>query len=177
MVRDEATALGYLQDAANAQLGVLGCECAGGEQFEAGYLADVRIFIAPDSSSTFAANYPSFAAGAPAGFEPLVENTVGDKSGYRCEAQGLGSDSPPCQAQMLVGSYWVTVSISALAPASASPEFCSNPGATAQVRSIFAAPGLALYPAGKRTFDDASIALAGRDSACAWTDPQGLYGL
>ncbi|HEY5319276.1 MAG TPA: hypothetical protein VIJ76_00220, partial [Galbitalea sp.] len=204
--RDESTPPAYLDDVANAQLGVLPCQWVGGDAFEAGYTANVSVYIAPDSSAGFVANLSADLAEHPAQSAPPILNSAGDKSGYWCEAAGVSGDSPECRGQMLVGSYWVSVILSAVAPATAAiatantqkilatvatrlraagspkttvwatsastpPGFCTDPNATSQVRTIFAAPRLTLYPGGKRTFDASSIALDGLVAECNWTDP------
>ncbi|HMH59126.1 MAG TPA: hypothetical protein VK537_08095 [Galbitalea sp.] len=208
--RDETTPPGYLYDVANAELGVLGCEWAGDEGSEAGYFADVTVYIAPDSGAGFQANYSSDLAESPANAGSPVENTAGDKSGYRCAAQGRSDETPLCTAQMLVGSYWVTVDLSAVAPATAvtasvstqkvltrvvaqlhavglpkttawvapastPPGFCTDPGRTAEVRTIMDAPGLVVFPSAKRSFDATTIASERRDVGCMWTDPAEGY--
>jgi hypothetical protein len=141
VLRDESTPPGNLQDVAAAQLGVLGCDWAGGDGFEAGYLADLSVYIAPESRAGFTANFSHDLAEAPEAAGAPVKNTAGDKSGYWCEAQGRSGDSPLCSAQMLVGSYWVSVSFSAVAPATAAT-------ATANTQKILAMVATQLRAAG-----------------------------
>lgn len=210
VARDETTPPAYIGEVANDQLGVLGCHWAGGEPMEFGNTADVTVYIAPNSSEGFAANYSKDLADVPAKAQKPVENTAGDKSGYWCEASGLSDGVPLCTAQMLVGSYWVTASLSALAPATASsagaglqkvldtiadrlsaaaqpvpawvapattpPAFCTAPSSTAEVRSIFGAPGYAVSPEGTRYLDASSIAFDGPGASCSWVDSRDKVG-
>jgi hypothetical protein len=119
VITDETTTPTSLQDIANAQYGVLDCEWAGGYGTELGNTAELSINIAPNATSL----YSQYASGAlkdvPVGAGKVVANSAGDQSGYWCEASGVMGGDPECRAEMLVGSYWASVTISASSPATA----------------------------------------------------------
>jgi hypothetical protein len=138
-LRDDASPAANLLDLANAQLGTLGCEWGGGEAFESGYTADLSVFIAPDSAAEFSSRYRSnLSSSSP---ETVVSDTAGDKSAYQCQAQAEVPDGGVCQAEMLVGSYWVSSRVSTLAPASASSSGTSIQSALTQVAAKLRAAG------------------------------------
>jgi hypothetical protein len=116
---DESTPAKYLGDLASAQLGSLACVWSGQDGSDYGPFAREAIYIAPDSSNAFSANYAKNMSDVPAGYAATVTNTVGTESGYRCgsapEFDGDG-ESFGCDAQMLVSSYWVSVYVSGVAP-------------------------------------------------------------
>jgi hypothetical protein len=114
--RDETTPPAYLDDVANEQLGVLPCEWAGEDAVEFGHLADLGIYIAPDSEAGFTEGYDAFVSDITKGASAPTLNSAGDKSAYWCEPIGLSGESPQCSAQMLIGSYWVTMSYSTVSP-------------------------------------------------------------
>jgi hypothetical protein len=116
--------------------------------------------------------------------DPFTPRTVAPLIGATAQTIRLSALAPFTAASLGVGMDKSLASVAArlraagapkatewVAPASAPPGFCSDPGSTATVRTIFGGPSLSLYPTGTRTLDASRIALNGRDTSCTWTSP------
>ncbi|HEX4058637.1 MAG TPA: hypothetical protein VHX87_10040 [Galbitalea sp.] len=98
---DESTAPIELSTIAARQTGELHCLWGGTDTQDGGSVAQLAVDIAPDALAGFTSNLPTIESESP----PTAQNTAGDKSEYRCDIEGDFG----CSANMLVGSYWVTV--------------------------------------------------------------------
>jgi hypothetical protein len=99
--QDQTTVPTGITSIAALQYGTLHCLWGGHDTQDGGYVAQLAVDIAPDAFAGFTANIPVIESQSP----PTAENTAGDKSEYQCDVQGDFG----CSANMLVGSYWVTV--------------------------------------------------------------------
>jgi hypothetical protein len=106
---DETTKPVFLDDAANAQFGTLRCQWEGPDGTEVSAAEDLAISIAPDSAAAYATH--SAENLKPGKSAKLFTSTAGDESGMLCRS--YGAIESWCDAQMLVGTYWVTVNLSA----------------------------------------------------------------
>jgi len=101
--RDAASIPVNITDITQRQYGSLHC-IWGGDAQDSGYVADLQLDITPDAKAGFVANLSGFANENP----PVVTNSAGDQSVYGCDATGGALN---CVANMLVGDYWVTASL------------------------------------------------------------------
>jgi hypothetical protein len=98
--RDETTPVIDIADIAERQYGSLDCAW-GGDLQDGGYDQYLSIDITPDAAAGFTASLTGFANQDP----PVTTNAVGDQSVYGCAGDG----DLHCSANMLIGTYWVTV--------------------------------------------------------------------
>lgn len=110
--QDETTAPIELTAIAARQLGELHCLWGGTDMQDGGFVAQLQVDIAPEAFAGFTANLPVIESESP----PTAENTAGDKSEYQCDVQG----DYGCSANMLVGTYWVTIYLGDLGVATVS---------------------------------------------------------
>jgi hypothetical protein len=101
--QDASTIPVAITDITQRQYGSLHCVWAGDAQ-DSGYAEDLQLDITPDAKAGFVANLSGFANENP----PVVTNSAGDQSVYGCDATGGALN---CVANMLVGDYWVTASL------------------------------------------------------------------
>ena len=99
--QDETTVPIDLVGITARQDGELHCLWGGQDTQDGGYVAQLQIDIAPDAQAGFTSNLAAIEGQSP----PTAKNTAGDKSEYQCGVQGDFG----CSANMLVGSYWVTI--------------------------------------------------------------------
>lgn len=99
--QDENTAPFELTSIAARQAGDLHCLWGGTDTQDGGFIAQLSVDIAPDAAAGFTSNIPLIENESP----PTATNTAGDKSEYQCDVQG----DYGCSANMLVGTYWVSV--------------------------------------------------------------------
>ena len=96
---------------AQLQFGALSCEW----DLTRSVGATLQIDVAPDSKSEFEGNFAAIMADQSIVSHPSATmNVAGDQSGYWCisDIQSLGADgTPTCDAEMLVGNYWVGVRV------------------------------------------------------------------
>jgi hypothetical protein len=98
---DETTVPTSLPSIAARQAGELHCLWGGQDQQDGGFVAELELDIAPDAAAGFSTNVPAIESQSP----PTAKNTAGDQSTYTCGVQGDFG----CSADMLVGTYWVSV--------------------------------------------------------------------
>ena len=101
--RDASTIPVIMPDITQRQYGSLRCVW-GGEVEDSGFVEDLTLDITPDAKAGFIANLSGFSNENP----PVVTNSAGDQSVSGCDGSG-GALS--CVANMLVGNYWVTASL------------------------------------------------------------------
>jgi hypothetical protein len=142
---DESTAPSYLEALAARQFGLLECRWDGaGTGDNMSYAARLSVEIAPDASASFD---KFFAADMASTFEQHtapVENSAGDRSGYWCVtdvSQNSGGLGPDCRAEMLLGSYWVSIRLNEANPV-------AEAGASATMRSALGTVATKLRAAG-----------------------------
>ena len=114
---DETTAPAFLDNVAAAQFGTLLCQWEGPDGTEVSAAEDLAISIAPDSAAAYTTH--SAEDLKPGKSAKLFTSTAGDQSGILCRS--YGAIESWCDAQMLVGTYWVSVTVSA-ANASGGPD-------------------------------------------------------
>ena len=100
---DESTKPADVSDVADVQRGILTCTWGGKDKTDSGYDQALSIYVEPDGAEDFATNL----AYLKKGFADAQTNTFGDESTYGC-GSGDGFD---CAANVLVGSYWLTVDL------------------------------------------------------------------
>jgi hypothetical protein len=115
---DETTKPGYIEDVANAQLGVLSCDWGGPDGTEVSAAENLSIVIAPDSPDAYAKYAPADLK-PPKSSDKSFTSAAGDESKFWC--QSFGSNATECSAQMLVGTYWASVTLSLGNPNSTEP--------------------------------------------------------
>jgi hypothetical protein len=100
---DESSPLTDFQSIASRQLGTLTCAWGGKDRTDSGYDQGLILYITPDSAANFAANL----AGLKKVGSLTTLNTAGDESAYGCNS----STGYYCNANMLVGGYWLTATL------------------------------------------------------------------
>ena len=169
---DRSTNPVEIADITARQYGDLACLWGGQDRTDGGYDQYLSIAVAPDAADGFAANLANIE-----GQEGVTaENTAGDKSEYYCGVDG----NLNCEANMLVGTYWVSASLQDLA--GTVPQSIAN----ARMQSVLStvasavAPTTAVPPwnppgAALPTFCTDSSTIAQVDSALGANDfsPQG----
>jgi hypothetical protein len=100
---DETSPLTDFQSIASRQLGTLTCVWGGKDRTDGGYDQGLILYISPDSAANFAANL----AGLKKVGSLTILNTAGDESAYGCNS----STGYYCNANMLVGGYWLTATL------------------------------------------------------------------
>jgi len=115
--QDERTAPTDIPSIAELQFGAQSCVWDGLGATSGSYL---QVDVAPDSKVAFQGRFAAIMADQTAGTHPTAtENVAGDQSGYWCadnlDALGADSNLPICEADMLVGNYWVSLTVNTVA--------------------------------------------------------------
>jgi hypothetical protein len=114
---DENSAPQDLLSIAQAQYGAQSCVWDGGVGIDGAVSgAYLRVNVAPEGSAAFAARFDAIMTDQTWGDHPAAtQNVAGDRSGFWCvnDVEGYGADGPShiCDAEMLVGDYWVSVNV------------------------------------------------------------------
>jgi hypothetical protein len=117
--RDENTPPTDIQSVAQLQYGALSCSWDGISGNPSSPGAELDIDIAPDAKAAFESRFVSIMADQSQNpHAAATENAAGDQSGYWCgttiDALGADANIPDCDAEMLVGNYWVGIEVVAV---------------------------------------------------------------
>ena len=114
---DENTTPSGIVSIAQLQFGALPCLWVGRSVTGAsGPGAELRVDVAPDSTTGFESNFAAIMADQSKISHPAAtENVAGDQSGYWCanEVDALGADQnlSVCDGELLVSGYWASVQV------------------------------------------------------------------
>jgi hypothetical protein len=133
---DENTPPSDLDSIAQVQRGILTCTWGGKDKTDNGFDQALSVYVEPDATGDFTTNFSAVKNN----FGKPVLGTYGDQSAYGCVAHG----GLACGANVLVGSYWLTVDLHDLDAANSVPK----PKAVSRLKTVLDTTVKALHGAG-----------------------------